>query len=120
MSCPYCGLDGRELFPSEDGPRSELLDGPVPDAEDVALTMTHRVYCPREDREFHIVYAPRSPMPSCPACESDFDVVPEPPESHFTLTFGFEATTRCASCDEPCGRVSYEAVAVRDGGVLGH
>lgn len=120
MPCPFCALAAKDLFPSEDGPRLELYEGPVDEVGDESVLMTHLVYCPKEDRNFFVVYRPRVPLPECPTCESDFDVVADPPQRHLRPTADFEATARCAGCDEALGPVTYEAFELRDGGFLGN
>jgi hypothetical protein len=120
MPCPFCGLAGPDLVASDDGPRSDLLDEPVESAGAEAAHLRHLVYCPKEDRNFYVVYRPKDGLPECPECGSDFDVVGEPPDGHVALTAIVEATTRCEACDTDLDPVTYEAFDIVDDGLLGN
>jgi hypothetical protein len=121
MACPFCGAAPEHLFPYEEGPLLELHEGPVGNAISEGAFMRHRVYCGHEDRNFAVVYRPQRGLPTCPSCESAFDVVADPPSEHFILTPTFAAVAYCAGCgEEDLGSVTYEAFDIRDEGLLGN
>lgn len=117
--CPCCQATGSALSPSENGPEwdeSRVADETTEDPAE----LFQLVYCGKEDRNFAIVYRAPQGMPTCPECESDFDVIASAGPGYKPLAPAFDARAECISCGNELGVVRYEAVSVRDEGKLGN
>jgi hypothetical protein len=117
FACPFCNLGGASLLPSGEGPLVEHSFGAGGELRAALVQMTHRVYCPGEDRNFFLVYQPLAPLPECPGCVSRVDVIAHPPK-YIEPTPTFDATARCELCLEELGAITYEVCDVRDGGIV--
>jgi len=114
LLCPFCGERGGNITASEEGPSIDDGAACYSDSEAGSTLLGHLVYCIAEDRNFVIMYRAKDEIPSCPACDSAFDVMCAAPRGLHAPRDTFSATAECAiCCDGSLGEVRYEAFDIR-------
>jgi hypothetical protein len=115
--CPFCKATGKALKPSSAPERDESLF--VEEGAEDPCELFRLVSCTKEARNFSVVYRAPKGMPTCPECESNFDVIASTGGEFMPLQATFDAHAQCWNCSSELGVVKYEACGIRDEGKPG-